>query len=106
MRRSSNSRLRAREPSDSNEIASLREQGLGLGGSTENVVVVGEAGILNETGLRWPDEFVRHKVIDLLGDLALLGRPLRGRIRVERGGHALHHRLVGALLDEAAELVA
>ena len=60
-----------------------------------------EASILNQEGLRWPDEFVRHKVIDLLGDLALLGMGLSGHVRVERGGHGLHHRLVRALLEDA-----
>jgi UDP-3-O-[3-hydroxymyristoyl] N-acetylglucosamine deacetylase len=54
--------------------------------------------VLNRDGLRWPDEFVRHKVLDLLGDLALLGMPVEGHIHVERGGHALHQRFVQALL--------
>ena len=55
--------------------------------------------MLNRDGLRFPDEFVRHKVLDLIGDLALLGMPIEGHVKVERGGHALHQRLVTALLD-------
>ncbi len=55
--------------------------------------------VLNPDGLRWPDEFVRHKVLDLIGDLSLIGRPIEGHVRVECGGHALHHRLVCALLE-------
>lgn len=81
------------------EIESLRAAGLAIGGSFENAVVLGEDRVLNASGLRWPDEFVRHKVIDLLGDLSLLGARIHAHIRVERGGHSLHHRLVQALLD-------
>lgn len=81
------------------EVEALRSLGLGLGGSLENTVVLSASGILNEGGLRYADEFVRHKVVDLLGDLALLGAPLKAHIRVERGGHALHHRMVRALAD-------
>ena len=79
------------------ELEALREAGLGLGGNMENTIVVGEEKILNDSGLRWPDEFVRHKIVDLLGDLALLGVSIRGHIEVERGGHRLHHGLVKAL---------
>ena len=79
------------------EVASLRELGLARGGGLENTVVLGEEDVLNEGGLRFPDEFVRHKVIDLIGDLALLGGPLNAHVRVEKGGHALHHRLVRAI---------
>ena len=56
---------------------------------------------MNPEGLRWPDEFVRHKVLDLCGDLALLGVPVCGHVRVERGGHAMHQRLVSAILANA-----
>jgi UDP-3-O-[3-hydroxymyristoyl] N-acetylglucosamine deacetylase len=68
--------------------------------SLDNAVVLDDSGVVNGEGLRWPDEFVRHKVVDLLGDLALLGMPLQGHVRVERGGHGLHHRLLAALLDD------
>ncbi len=85
------------------EIEALKMRGLGRGGSLENAVVIGPDRILNPEGLRFPDEFVRHKTLDLVGDLALLGVPLRGRVAVARGGHALHTQLVAALLaDESA----
>jgi len=81
------------------EVEGLREAGLARGGSFENALVLDDIRLLNTGGLRWPDEFVRHKVVDLLGDLALLGAPLRAQIEVEKGGHGLHHRLVRALLE-------
>ncbi|HEX6853568.1 MAG TPA: UDP-3-O-acyl-N-acetylglucosamine deacetylase, partial [Candidatus Polarisedimenticolaceae bacterium] len=74
------------------EVEALRKAGLALGGSLENAVVVGERGILNP-GLRFPDEFVRHKMLDLTGDLSLLGRPLLGHVVAYRAGHDLHARL-------------
>ena len=80
------------------EVEVLRRAGLARGGSLANTVVLDERGVLNPEGLRWPDEFVRHKVLDLLGDLALLGVRLAAHVRVERGGHALHHRLVEEIL--------
>jgi UDP-3-O-[3-hydroxymyristoyl] N-acetylglucosamine deacetylase len=82
------------------EVEALRTAGLARGASLENTLVLDDRGLLNEGGLRYPDEFVRHKVIDLLGDLALIGAPLHARIEVERGGHALHHRLVAAILED------
>lgn len=84
------------------EVEALWRAGLARGGSLENTVVLDEAGVMNPEGLRWPDEFVRHKVLDLMGDLALLGMPLQGAISVERGGHALHHELVNALAQRAS----
>ena len=83
------------------EVEALRAAGLARGASFENTLVLDERGLLNEGGLRMPDEFVRHKIIDLLGDLALIGAALHARIEVERGGHALHHRLVAAILADA-----
>jgi len=74
------------------EIAALRERGLALGGSLDNAVVIGTAGLLNPP-LRFADEFVRHKMLDLTGDLSLLGRPLRGHVVAYRAGHDLHARL-------------
>jgi UDP-3-O-[3-hydroxymyristoyl] N-acetylglucosamine deacetylase len=79
------------------EVESLRQVGLARGGTLEYALVVDRDGLLNGP-LRFRDEFVRHKILDLLGDLALLGAPLEGRIRVIRGGHALHGRLVAELL--------
>ena len=82
------------------EVEALRASGLARGASFENTLVLDERGLLNGGELRYPDEFVRHKVIDLLGDLALIGAPLLAQIEVERGGHALHHRLVAAILED------
>ena len=87
------------------EVESLRSLGLGCGGDLANTVVLGETGLLNPGGLRFPDEFVRHKVVDLLGDLALLGADLHARVTVEKGGHGLHHALIRALLDEPGLVV-
>ncbi len=78
------------------EVAQLRSRGLALGGSLENAVVLGESGILNGD-LRFPDEFVRHKMLDLTGDLALLGRPLLAHVVAYRAGHDLHARLARSI---------
>ena len=64
-------------------------------------MVLDDQRVLNHGGLRWSDEFVRHKILDLLGDLALLGVPIQGHVRVERGGHSLHQRLLAALLENS-----
>jgi UDP-3-O-[3-hydroxymyristoyl] N-acetylglucosamine deacetylase len=80
------------------DVEMLLRAGLARGGSLENAVVLDAESVVNPSGLRWPDEFVRHKVLDLLGDLALLGLRLQGFVRVERGGHGLHHRLVQEIL--------
>jgi len=69
-------------------------------GSLDNAVLLDKTGVVSSGGLRWPDEFVRHKVVDLLGDLALLGVPIQGHVRVERGGHRLHHQLLAALEND------
>jgi UDP-3-O-[3-hydroxymyristoyl] N-acetylglucosamine deacetylase len=74
------------------EVDALRRAGLALGGSLENAVVVGDAGVLNPK-LRFDDEFVRHKMLDLTGDLSLLGYPLRGHVIAYRAGHDMHGRL-------------
>jgi UDP-3-O-[3-hydroxymyristoyl] N-acetylglucosamine deacetylase len=73
--------------------------GLIRGGSLENAIVLTRDGLLNE-GLRFPDEFVRHKALDLIGDLALLGWPLLGRVEAHKAGHALHVALVSRLLAD------
>jgi UDP-3-O-[3-hydroxymyristoyl] N-acetylglucosamine deacetylase len=82
------------------EIEALQAAGLGRGGSLENTVVFDAEGVRNPGGLRFPDEVVRHKVLDLVGDLALLGAPLCARIEVLKGGHALHRAAVDALLGD------
>jgi len=81
------------------EVEVLRARGLARGGSLQNAVVLDDQGILSGP-LRFRDEFVRHKVLDLLGDLALLGRPLAGRILARKAGHALHIEFA-RLLEEA-----
>ncbi len=72
----------------------------GRAGSLDHAVLLDKEGVVSGGGLRWPDEFVRHKVVDLLGDLALLGVPIQGHVRVERGGHRLHHQLLAALEND------
>jgi UDP-3-O-[3-hydroxymyristoyl] N-acetylglucosamine deacetylase len=79
------------------EVEMLRKGGLALGGSLENAVVIGETGVLNNK-LRFEDEFVRHKMLDAVGDLALLGYPLLGRLEAEKAGHALHAAVARKLL--------
>jgi UDP-3-O-[3-hydroxymyristoyl] N-acetylglucosamine deacetylase len=78
------------------EVAQLRARGLARGGSLHNAVVLDDTGILSGP-LRFRDEFVRHKVLDLIGDLALLGRPLNGRIHARKAGHAVHIEFARAL---------
>ncbi len=80
------------------EVEALRAAGLALGGSLENAVVVGGEGVLNPEGLRRRDEFVRHKALDALGDLYLLGHPLIGRYEGVCAGHALNNALARELL--------
>lgn len=80
------------------EIEALRQNGLALGGSLENAVVVSRfGGVLNEEGLRFADEFVRHKALDLIGDLALLGCPVLGHVIARKAGHAQHLRFMQKL---------
>lgn len=81
------------------EVNKLKEMNLAKGGGLENAIVVGEFGIINEGGLRFRDEFVRHKILDLIGDFALLGTHILGRVVVEKGGHMLNHLFVRELLN-------
>lgn len=81
------------------DVERMRAMGLIRGGSLENAIVLTRDGILND-GLRFPDEFVRHKALDLIGDLALLGWPLLGRVEAHKAGHALHVALVSRLLAD------
>ena len=80
------------------EIEALRRANLIRGGSLDNAIVLTPEGMLNDTTLRFADEFVRHKILDIVGDLALLGMPILGRIRAERSGHILHASLMTKLL--------
>ncbi|MGH7415088.1 MAG: UDP-3-O-acyl-N-acetylglucosamine deacetylase [Candidatus Rokuibacteriota bacterium] len=78
------------------DVPAMRQNGLARGGSLENAIVVGKRSVLNDS-LRYPDEFVRHKVLDLVGDLFLLGRPLRAHVVGRNAGHALNYQLVAAI---------
>ena len=81
------------------DIAPLRSMGLIRGGSLENAIVLTNDGVMNGP-LRFPDEFGRHKALDLIGDLALAGLPLLARVEAHKAGHALHTQLVSRLLAD------
>jgi UDP-3-O-[3-hydroxymyristoyl] N-acetylglucosamine deacetylase len=91
---------RARTFALAEDIERMRATGLAQGGSLDNAVVVDQARVLNPAGLRVPDEFVRHKLLDAVGDLALAGAALRGRFVAHRSGHTLNNRLLRALFAE------
>ncbi|MCW3477618.1 UDP-3-O-acyl-N-acetylglucosamine deacetylase [Limobrevibacterium gyesilva] len=93
---------RARTFTLAQEVAALQAAGLALGGSLDNAVVVDNARVLNPGGLRVADEFVRHKMLDAVGDLALAGAALRGRLVAHRSGHALNNQLLRALFADDA----
>jgi UDP-3-O-[3-hydroxymyristoyl] N-acetylglucosamine deacetylase len=80
------------------EIEMLRKANLALGGSLDNAIVLTETGMLNEHPLRFPDEFVRHKILDIIGDFALLGMPILGKLTAEKSGHSVHASLMSKLL--------
>lgn len=80
------------------DIEILRENGLAKGGSLDNAIVIDDFRIINEDGLRYKDEFVRHKILDFLGDLALLGSPIIGHFIVEKSGHFLNQHMLTKLL--------
>lgn len=82
------------------ELDAMRDMGLIRGASLENAVCFTPDKVLNEGGLRFPDEPCRHKVLDLIGDLALIGRPLLGRVIAERAGHAMHAALVNRIMQD------
>lgn len=84
------------------DVEKLRAAGLARGGSVENCIVLDDKGVVNGP-LRFKDEFVRHKILDLLGDLALIGRPIVGEISAYRAGHAMHSRFVAEILRLARE---
>ena len=89
------------------EVEYLRENGLALGGGLENAIVLDEFRVLNQDGLRYSDEFVKHKILDAIGDLYLIGHPLLAAYTSHKGGHALNNQLARALLEQtdAWELV-
>ena len=82
------------------EVEMLRQRGLALGGSLDNAIVLGETGVLNNA-LRFEDEFVRHKILDVIGDLSLVGHPVVGHLVAHRGGHALHTAFAARILEES-----
>jgi UDP-3-O-[3-hydroxymyristoyl] N-acetylglucosamine deacetylase len=82
------------------DLEYMRERNLGLGGSMDNAIVLDEFRVLNDDGLRYADEFVRHKILDAVGDLYLVGHPILGAYEGFKSGHALNNKLVRALLAE------
>lgn len=82
------------------DVEALKRAGLARGGSLDNAIVVDEFSILNPDGLRYPDEFVRHKILDAMGDLFLIGMPVIGHLTAHKSGHALNHRLVTQVLAD------
>jgi UDP-3-O-[3-hydroxymyristoyl] N-acetylglucosamine deacetylase len=91
---------RARTFGFMHEVEDLKGSGLALGGGLENAVVIDDQGVLNEDGLRFADEFIRHKLLDAIGDLYLTGKPLLGAFTAHKSGHALNNQLVRALLAD------
>jgi len=89
------------------EIEMLRRANLALGGSLDNAIVLTPDGMLNENPLRFRDEFVRHKILDIIGDFALLGMPIQGKLTAYKSGHAVHASLMSKLLktENAWEIV-
>jgi len=98
---------RARTFGFKRDVEKMHKAGLALGGSLDNAVVVDDFHILNPEGLRYPDEFVRHKILDAVGDLALLGMPIIGHFSAVKSGHALNHQLVRKVLanESAYEVI-
>lgn len=93
---------RARTFGFTQDVEAMRAQGLALGGSLENAIVMDEYRVLNAEGLRLPDEFVRHKVLDAVGDLYLAGAPLLALFSAHKSGHAMNNRLLRELLADAS----
>jgi len=83
------------------DLAQMRNMGLIRGASLENALCFSDGGVMNPEGMRAPDECCRHKALDLIGDLALLGRPLLGHVIAERAGHAMHAALVARIMSDA-----
>ena len=93
---------RARTFGFQHELDQMRNMGLIRGASLENAVCFNHDSVLNPDGMRYPDECCRHKVLDLIGDLALIGKPLLGRVIAERAGHAMHVALVAKIMSDAS----
>ncbi len=90
---------RARTFGFTKDVEAMRSRGLGLGGSMDNAIVLDDTRVLNAGGLRYDDEFVKHKILDAIGDLYLAGRPLLAAYTAFRSGHAMNNRLLRALLE-------
>jgi UDP-3-O-[3-hydroxymyristoyl] N-acetylglucosamine deacetylase len=84
------------------DVEALRSHGLAQGGSMENAIVMDEVRVLNSEGLRSNDEFVKHKVLDAIGDLYIVGQPILGLYTAHKSGHALNNKLLRAMLNEQA----
>jgi UDP-3-O-[3-hydroxymyristoyl] N-acetylglucosamine deacetylase len=95
---------RARTFGFMHEVEDLRDNGLALGGGLDNAVVLDEYRVLNAEGLRFADEFIRHKLLDAIGDMYLLGKPLLAAFSAHKSGHALNNKLLRALLAQAGAL--
>jgi UDP-3-O-[3-hydroxymyristoyl] N-acetylglucosamine deacetylase len=93
---------RARTFGFTRDVEMLRANGLGLGGGLDNAVVMDDWRVLNAGGLRYDDEFVKHKILDAIGDLYIVGKPLLASYSAFRSGHAMNNRLLRALLDQPA----
>jgi UDP-3-O-[3-hydroxymyristoyl] N-acetylglucosamine deacetylase len=91
---------RARTFGFTRDVEALRTHGLALGGGMDNAIVMDDYKVLNSGGLRYDDEFVKHKILDAIGDLYVLGRPLLAAYSAFRSGHALNNKLLRALLDQ------
>ncbi len=93
---------RARTFGFTKDVEMMRSRGLGLGGNMDNVIVVDDHRVLNAEGLRYDDEFVKHKILDAIGDLHIAGKPLLASYVAYKSGHALNNKLLRALLADAA----
>ena len=98
---------RARTFGFTKDVEMMRTRGLGLGGNMDNVIVVDDTRVLNAEGLRYDDEFVKHKILDAIGDLHIAGKPLLASYTAFKSGHALNNKLLRQLLadDSAFEVV-
>ncbi len=93
---------RARTFGFTKDVEMMRSRGLGLGGNMDNVIVIDDYRVLNSDGLRYDDEFVKHKILDAIGDMHVLGKPLLASYTAFKGGHALNNRLLRKLLADAS----
>jgi UDP-3-O-[3-hydroxymyristoyl] N-acetylglucosamine deacetylase len=93
---------RARTFGFMHDVEALRNAGLGQGGSFDNAIVVDEYRVLNSDGLRYDNEFVKHKILDAIGDLYTIGHPMLAAYSAYKSGHGLHNKLLRALLADAS----